>query len=472
MRSKRVPAADGEASDQANPVRRGATAPSSFDAPSPRGPAARRCCGRLCILLLPLLLFCISVAALALAARVYRPDVLISSSPRGPEGYIFGGSLSQGSGYWVPRAAYLPDNRSDLGVIALGASSSGILLLGGVGSASGEPVATVWEFNAVTERVNTSRAPLPEARYRFGVALLESGSGALRSTRVIVVGGLKSSSGVPTAADGAADCRSYDVPTDSWSACAPLSVPRVDLFAAALEGVVYAVGGYTGEGYSPSGALEAYDGVSWRRLADMPTPRGDLVAACLSGRLWVMGGWSDVPAPLGAFSAVVEAFSPASGGWARAANLLVARGDLGAAVYRGSLFAFGGEMWSGRTAPCAYDAAQTCAVNQVPTHDTSSFLPDLEPARVASVLGPAGAGDAPAGVINAPGVWSALAPMPGDRFRFNAAAHDVAQAIFVFGGARENGELINTVAAFYDVVHPQAFVHYRDANPLTLRSWF
>jgi len=96
----------------------------------------------------------------------------------------------------------------------------------------------------------------------------------------------------------------------------------------------------------------------------------------------------------------------------------------------------------------------------VPTHDLLSLLPDTPPASRAVT----GGVNSPGGVapLNmAPGVWVPRSPMPGARFRFTAAANDVAQAIFVFGGAMERVRVVDTVTAFYDTEHPHLFVHYQ-----------
>ena len=422
------------------------------------GASVAACCARAGLGLCTLLLFCLSVAALALAARVYRPDVLISSSASSPSGYYFGGAVYQGSGYWVTNKPSLPAPRSDMGVVAVGNAS--ILLVGGQ-DAAGSVVASVWAFDAIHERYNTSLAPLPEPRYRFGIA-------AVGDAAIYVVGGLSDPSGSPLSS-----CRVYSVAAGSWSPCASMPTARVDLAAASLGGKVYAVGGYdadyvalrTAEVLNPSTGL-------WAALPPMPTGRGDLVAVGFSGRIWALGGWNDVSADPGAkFQAGVESWDPSTGAWATAANMLVGKGDLGLAMYRGSLYTFGGEVWSGALGPCDWDPSLTCPINQYPTHDTSVFLPDVSPATDAEFTGPGTAGSA-AGINGGKGVWTSLAPMPGSRFRFSAASNPVSQAIFVFGGARQSGEVLADVSAFYDTVHPQAFVHYRDSSPLTLRSWF
>lgn len=438
----------------------GATAPALRSLGGmPKGRCAS-ICARVAMGFCLTLLFCLSVSALALAARVFRPEVLISPSASGPAGYTFGGAVYQGSGYWVTTKPVLPAPRSDLGVVASGTSS--IFLMGGQAS-NGSLSDAVWEFNAVHERYNTTRARMPEPRYRFGIAAAGG--------RIYVLGGTTTPDGPPTS-----DCRVYTVASDAWATCAPMpGGARIDLAAAALDGRVYAVGGYDAD-FNPLGRAEVFTpGTNtWAAAAPLGTPRGDLAAVAFSGRVWALGGWSSLPPNdrLGAFQAGVESLTPGAGSWSPAANMLVGKGDLGAAMYRGQLVTVGGEVSTGTTAPCYWDPAQTCAVNQVPTHDAASFIPDVDPASGAQDTGPGTAGSA-AGINGARGVWTSHAPMPGARFRFAAASNALSQALFVFGGTREGGEVVDAVSAFYDTAHPPAFVHYRDGSyKAWIQSWF
>lgn len=44
------------------------------------------------------------------------------------------------------------------------------------------------------------------------------------------------------------------------------------------------------------------------------------------------------------------------------------RGDKAVAVLDGQLVVVGGETWSGKKAPCAWDTSVSCDINQVPIH--------------------------------------------------------------------------------------------------------
>lgn len=99
----------------------------------------------------------------------------------------------------------------------------------------------------------------------------------------------------------------------------------------------------------------------------------------------------------------------------------------------------------------------------VATADTTSFLPDADPATNAESRGANNAGSL--AVMNGrPGVWVPHAPMPGSRFRFAAASVPESQAIFVFGGTTDRGALLSDVEAFYDTAHPEVFIHYKEGS--------
>jgi hypothetical protein len=88
------------------------------------------------------------------------------------------------------------------------------------------------------------------------------------------------------------DAWRFDPDEDRWDPLPPLPSPREGLAAAAIGGVIYAVGGELGSASTAQATLEAFDVLTlrWERLPPMPTPRGGLAAAAFGGRLHVVGG--------------------------------------------------------------------------------------------------------------------------------------------------------------------------------------
>jgi len=113
----------------------------------------------------------------------------------------------------------------------------------------------------------------------------------------------------------------YDPQTDSWTQKADMPTARRLLAAAAVDGIIYAIGG-GGSGAFPGVALktvEAYDPKTdtWVAKAEMPTARQLLVAAAVDGIIYVIGGGSDFSNPY----STVEAFDPKTNQWSRKRNL-------------------------------------------------------------------------------------------------------------------------------------------------------
>jgi kelch-like protein 17 (actinfilin)/kelch-like protein 20 len=363
-----------------------------------------------------------SVSSLKRTAEI-TDGLVMTQSAESPAGYSFGGSLHAGAGEWAP-AVHLPGERSDLQAVAC---AGVIVLLGGL-NASSAVQDSVWSFDPVQEVWATDLPPMPTGRFRFSAACLAG--------KVYVAGGYHS---YADGEDGlcVATVDRYDVAARSWDSVAPLSIARGDLALAASGGKLYAFGGY---GYKypypdpAADATEVYDPLTgvWAAAAKMPNGgKGDISAVEMGGEIYVPGGW------MNAFSDQLVAYNPSSDSWATLAPMHAARGDKAVVGLDGRLYVVGGETWSGRTAPCRWDTAISCDVNQVPIHGVEQFTPTT-------------------------GTWVPVSPLPDARFRFAAAAAN--GAIFVFGGHAHNEVAVNTAWSFHLVNHPNAFFHVRQAT--------
>lgn len=116
------------------------------------------------------------------------------------------------------------------------------------------------------------------------------------------------------------------------------------LLAAGVDnGILYAVGGWYNAQVLTT--VEGYDPVSntWSTKAPMPTPRGQLGVAAVDGILYAVGG-ADIQE--GALD-VVESYDPSTDAWTTVAPLPEARSDLGVGVIKGKLYAVGGDFGRG-----------------------------------------------------------------------------------------------------------------------------
>jgi hypothetical protein len=149
---------------------------------------------------------------------------------------------------------------------------------------------------------------------------------------------------------------SADVAEDSWVSKAPMQVARSVLGVAAVNGKIYAIGGSTASGFSPSippsaaygnidlggfvGTNEEYDPTTdkWTYKAPMPTPRMALATAVYQNKIYCIGGRSVSGDRNGGYTAVNEVYDPVTDTWETKAPMPSAAGWLVANVVDGKIY--------------------------------------------------------------------------------------------------------------------------------------
>lgn len=140
-------------------------------------------------------------------------------------------------------------------------------------------------------------------------------------------------------------------------AIAPLRAPRAGLGLVAVNGSLYAIGGYTlanatTDRPDPQTLVQVYNPTTnaWLATGDlggprpMPTRRYGFAVASLNGKIYVVGGKNE----LGATLRTVEAYDPASNSWTTLAPMPTARSILALVAHQGRLYALGGADAAGR----------------------------------------------------------------------------------------------------------------------------
>ena len=85
----------------------------------------------------------------------------------------------------------------------------------------------------------------------------------------------------------------YDPDANRWAALAAIPTPRDHLAVAAVDGLLYAIGGRINGNYARNlDVNEVYNPRTdrWQRLSPIPTARSGIAAAVLQGRIFVVGG--------------------------------------------------------------------------------------------------------------------------------------------------------------------------------------
>jgi hypothetical protein len=141
-------------------------------------------------------------------------------------------------------------------------------------------------------------------------------------------------------ANGESETAIYDPARDRWEQGPTLPAGRSAYRAAALDGAVFAVGGYAA-GLSETGAVDllAPGADRWQPSVPLPAPRSGHAVVAVGGRLFAIGGNSG-----GAPVAVIDAYDPATGLWRREATLPTPRDGLAAAILDGRIYILGGRV--------------------------------------------------------------------------------------------------------------------------------
>jgi N-acetylneuraminic acid mutarotase len=272
-----------------------------------------------------------------------------------------------------------------------------------------------------------------------------------------------------------------------------MPTPRTEVAVAALDGLIYVIGGFEGDG-TPSAKVEVYDPATdtWSEAAPLPEARHHAAAVEVFGKLWVVGGmrsgrgeavssafaydaeedtWgetgSSMAVPHGAPGVVNDGTRPyvISGvqedpdgelenvsavevfmydAWVRQTYIPTPRDHLGAAAIGFRLYAIGGRT--------NFDFARNLDSNeeyniQSREWTTRAPMPTARSGIAAAAIGGrifVFGGESPDGTFDEneaydpeTDTWATMAPMPTARHGLGAAV--VGDTIYVIGGGPEPG---------------------------------
>jgi N-acetylneuraminic acid mutarotase len=223
-------------------------------------------------------------------------------------------------------------------------------------------------------------------------------------------------------------------PGEGWSDLPRPRTARQEVAVAALDGVVYVIGGIL-EDRGATALVERYlarEG-RWEEVEPLPRALHHIGAASLGGRLYTVGGLD------GSFQGVDSCFAyePGTDSWELVAPLPTRRGAMGVAVLGGKIYAAGGQRGS-------TTVAEVAAYTPGPDGGSWEMLPEMPtPRNHLAAVAAAGLVHAISGRASGlrPEVesydpvareWTARAPIPTSRGGIAAAA--IGTSIYVFGG--------------------------------------
>ncbi|GEM_PF-1848510 len=179
----------------------------------------------------------------------------------------------------------------------------------------------------------TTKAPMPTARASL--------AGAAVNGKIYAMGGFS--------VDALTIVEEYDPMMDTWTAKTPMPEAHAGFVAVSVNGKIYTIGGQNGGG-EPI-AVEEYDPATdtWTPKTPMPTPRYGPAGAAVNGKIYAIGGSGHVR------NDVVEEYDPATDTWTPKAPMLRGRTSLAAVSVNGKIYAIGGSGYE--TAVEEYDPA-------------------------------------------------------------------------------------------------------------------
>jgi N-acetylneuraminic acid mutarotase len=124
-----------------------------------------------------------------------------------------------------------------------------------------------------------------------------------------------------------------------------MSIPRTELCAVELNGLIYALGGNSG--VAATNVLEVFDPAggtggagTWQTLAPMRNARKDFACAVLNGQIYAIGG-------IGVIDRIVvpttEVYDPFTNTWSVTGSLPNPRGRLAGTALNGTIYTIGGD---------------------------------------------------------------------------------------------------------------------------------
>ena len=224
---------------------------------------------------------------------------------------------------WTRRSP-MPTARYGLGLAAIG----GRLYAVG-GSTNGGQVGTLEVYDPATDTW-TTKAPMPTVRVHSGVAVV---NGVL-----YVIGGWVNDGGLNSHLGRLSTVEAYDPATDRWTTKAPMPTARAALGAAAVDGIIYAIGGF--HEFVGVRTVEAYDPATdrWTTRTPMPVGRFAFGIGVLHGKIYVAAGADEASTTI----AYLKHYDPRTDKWSYDKPLAQPRREHAAAVVRGRLYVVGG----------------------------------------------------------------------------------------------------------------------------------
>jgi N-acetylneuraminic acid mutarotase len=197
---------------------------------------------------------------------------------------------------------------------------------------------------AADQNTWVEKAPMQVARSGLGVAAVNG--------KIYAIGGTTASGFTPSGhgayaygynVGGVSTNEEYDPETDTWTNKASMPTPRLAFGIAVYKNKIYCIGGQANISFT--GINEVYDPATdtWETKAPMPTPRGWVKANAVNGKIYLMGGYGlSFSSDSSKFN---EVYDPETDSWTTktpSPDVPINSNNLASAVFDNKIFLFGG----------------------------------------------------------------------------------------------------------------------------------
>jgi len=210
------------------------------------------------------------------------------------------------------------------------------------------PIDNAWEYDPAAD---AWRALAPMPIRRMAAAAVEVGG------KIYVIGGAGPWPGLENEPLGGESPHRivdanhmYDPAANTWQPRQTLPTPRTHMYAGAVNGKIYLIGGRVGSMQVVTGSttdlVEEYDTAADRWGAvklRMPTPRDGGTVGVYQGKIYVAGGQA-ITAINNSVSRALEAYDPATNTWTSLPNVPLARHGQGGGVIGNRFHVVGGHI--------------------------------------------------------------------------------------------------------------------------------
>ena len=240
----------------------------------------------------------------------------------------------------------------------------------------------------------------------------------------------------------------YDPLSDSWTTLPPLLQAVSGPATVALDGELYAIGGWGAS--VPTNAVQIYNPASntWRYGTGLPFLSGCNQAGVIDGQIYVLTACDGY----GGFRQRLDRFDPGTNSWTPLANAPQVHSGAAAGVIDGKFYVAGGGVWGAPTnALDAYDPASN-------TWSTLAAMPTVRDGAAGGVIGGqlyvvgGSSGEAYFDQLEvydpASNSWSVKEAMPTARAA--AGAGVVGEVLYVMGGT--SSVPLSAVEAYHTVL--------------------